>query len=633
MRSPKNALVACATVLLLGISLFMGCDSKKPVSASGQPIGTGPRTSVPKPLPSNLESSLVVDVVPLGDGFQLTRGGKPYQIKGAGGEGSLEMLASVGANSNRLWGVDDDTQARLDEAHAQGLTVALGIWIEHPSDKFSYNSYENVSQQVDLVIDAVRKYKDHPAVLVWGIGNEMEVSGGGQGDNPAIWQHVGYLASLVKKEDPHHPTMTVIAEVGGRKVKAINKFCPDIDIVGINSYGGARTVGERYRQTGGTKPFIVTEFGPIGTWEVNKNDIGAILEPTSTEKVKFYRDAYESFTNDSMCLGSYAFLWGHKQEGTETWFGMLTPDGKKTAAVDLMQELWTGNKPDNPCPEVKPLEINGDKNVDPGAEVRVQLVASDSDGSPLNVSWKLMQEADSYVTGGFKQETPPTFEDSLVKGSIDSAVFKLPEQSGLYRIYATVDDGAGAAIANIPVRVKSPEAEVDLSEVKKGKLPYALYEEPVDIADFVPSGFMGTASALTVEQASKDKPHSGDHCLECSYSIPGNWGGVVWQSPENDWGDKPGGLNLEGAKRFSFWARGDKGAEVIKFGVGLIGREKPFFDTVKKEIEVTLTSEWKQYEIDLSDSDCRRIKSGFYFSLAGQGKALKFFLDDLKYEE
>ena len=106
----------------------------------------------------------------------------------------------------------------------------------------------------------------------------------------------------------------------------------------------------------------------------------------------------------------------------------------------------------------------------------------------------------------------------------------------------------------------------------------------------------------------------------------------MWQSPENDWGDLPGGLNLTGAKRMSFWARGSAGGESITFGVGLIGRDKPHFDTAKKEIKVELTKEWKQYEIDLSDADCGRIKSGFFWSLAGQGRALKFYLDDLKFE-
>ena len=54
------------------------------------------------------------------NGWQLTRGGKPYLIRGAGGDGSLEALAAAGANSVRTWGADD-LGALLGNAHALGL--------------------------------------------------------------------------------------------------------------------------------------------------------------------------------------------------------------------------------------------------------------------------------------------------------------------------------------------------------------------------------------------------------------------------------------------------------------------------------------------------------------------------------
>ena len=62
--------------------------------------------------------------------------------------------------------------------------------------------------------------------------------------------------------------MTVIAELGKDKVQKIQKLCPDIDIIGVNSYGGGASLATRYRQAGGKRPFIVTEFGPPGTWEI-----------------------------------------------------------------------------------------------------------------------------------------------------------------------------------------------------------------------------------------------------------------------------------------------------------------------------------------------------------------------------
>jgi hypothetical protein len=127
-------------------------------------------------------------------------------------------------------------------------------------------------------------------------------------------------------------------------------------------------------------------------------------------------------------------------------------------------------------------------------------------------------------------------------------------------------------------------------------------------------------------------PKVGSTCLPVDYSRGDAWGGVVWQSPENDWGDEDGGLDLSGATKLTFWARGKAGNEESKFGVGIIGRERPFFDTTKKEVLIKLSDKWERYSIDLTGSDLQRIKSGFYFSLAGQGQPLTFYLDDIRFE-
>ena len=98
----------------------------------------------------------------------------------------------------------------------------------------------------------------------------------GQEDNLAMWNAIEDIAKMAHKVDPNHPTMTVVAELGGNKVKKINEHCPDIDIVGINSYGGGPSVGERYKPAGGVKPYVITEYGPPGTWESGKNAWGVV---------------------------------------------------------------------------------------------------------------------------------------------------------------------------------------------------------------------------------------------------------------------------------------------------------------------------------------------------------------------
>ena len=49
-----------------------------------------------------------------------------------------------------------------------------------------------------------------------------------------------------------------------------------------------------------------------------------------------------------------------------------------------------------------------------------------------------------------------------------------------------------------------------------------------------------------MDAASTDHPHSGATCLKVDFTATQTWGGVVWQSPANAWGDKPGGFNKTG---------------------------------------------------------------------------------------
>jgi beta-galactosidase/beta-glucuronidase len=120
---------------------------------------------------------------------RLIRDGQPYFVKGVGGHTHLAELAAAGGNSIRTWGTDHLDEL-LDQAHRHGLTVCVGLWLGHERHGFDYQDLSSVVDQLDTCRKAVHRYKDHPAVLMWGIGNEME----GDGSNPAIWYAVDHIA-------------------------------------------------------------------------------------------------------------------------------------------------------------------------------------------------------------------------------------------------------------------------------------------------------------------------------------------------------------------------------------------------------------------------------------------------------
>jgi hypothetical protein len=568
-----------------------------------------------------------VRVVENGGGYGLLRDGRPYSIKGVGGNGSLALLAASGGNSIRTWGAEG-LDKTLDEAHKLGLTVAVGIWLGHERHGFDYANVDQVAKQYEETRKIVLKYKDHPAVLLWGIGNEME----GEGGNAAIWSAVNNLAAMVKGIDPDHPTMTVVAEIGGNKVRNLHRLCPAVDIVGINSYAGVPSLPERYRKAGGTKPFIVTEFGPAGMWETKKNDWNVPPELTSTEKAKAYRAGYEAtIAAKPLCLGSYAFLWGTKQEATATWFGMLLPDGRRLAAADTMAELWSGRPVANACPVIEGLSVEGPDQVAPGATVRATLKASDPERDPITVRWVLRAEVENYSSGGDNEAAAPEFAKAITESSLDSVRVIMPKDGGGYRLFAYLDDAhGGAAVANVPLFVKGPKRVV---LGKATARPLIVYDEAGVKSPYVPTGWMGNTKAMTLNESSDENPHQGKTCLRLDYRAPDQWGGIVWQDPPGDWGNLPGGWDLSGAKTLAFWARGAKGGEVVSFELGLLGKDKPFPDTGRaKKADVTLTADWQQIRIDLSGQDLTRIKSGFVVTVAGQGKPVTVYLDDIAYE-
>ncbi len=170
------------------------------------------------------------------------------------------------------------------------------------------------------------------------------------------------------------------------------------------------------------------------------------------------------------------------------------------------------------------------------------------------------------------------------------------------------------------------------ADVAKAKLPVVVYGKGATALPYIASGYMGNTEAIKIDFNCKDQPHEGAACMEVDYTASDNWGGVVWQSPANDWGDKPGGLDLTGAKKLSFWARGSTGGEKVNFSFGLLGKSKKYPDSAKGNTSVTLTTDWKQYSIDLAGDDLSCIKTGFCWIVNGAGHPTKFYLDDIEYD-
>ena len=378
--------------------------------------------------------------------WHLTLNGKPYFIKGGGGGGSKALLKEIGGNSFRTWGADK-AKVELDEAQKYGHTVMLGFWLGHHNHGFSYLNKAALEKTEREVLETVAKIKNHPALLCYSLGNEMEL---GEPNPKEMWQFINRLAKKVKEADPNHPVGTVVADMWKEKADAILEFAPELQYMGINSYGGATSVGRRWRELGGNIPYILTEYGPKGANECGKAPNGLPLEWTSTYKADWYREVYEKTILEEKgkwCLGGYVFTWGHKNEGSPTWFGTMLPDGTKLEVVATLAKFW-GGKVANRCPRIEEVKVTKDAPAE-GETVSASVSAKDPEGDKLKWQWTLIDEASYYGEAGLGLAMPQGWDEAIVAGQGTNKVkVKLPG-GGNYRLYAYCFDGKGnAAYAN-----------------------------------------------------------------------------------------------------------------------------------------------------------------------------------------
>lgn len=388
--------------------------------------------------------------------------GEEFYVMGAGLEhGNIDALAQHGANSFRTWRTDNGKQSGqevLDAAHEKGLMVLMGLDFARERHGFDYSDAAKVAAQKEEFRQKVLIYKDHPALLGWGLGNELNL----RYTNKQVWDAVNDIAKMIHKIDGNHPTTTMLAGIGKEEVDYISTNCPDLDFISIQLYGEIINLQQRLDKVGYDGPYMVTEWGATGHWEAGKTNWGAPIEENSTEKALAIQKRFEKaiLIDSSRCLGSYVFLWGQKQERTPTWYGLFTENGEESPAIDVMHYFWNDNQwPANRAPEIKSATLNGkfasqSVHLTAGDEVEFAFDAVDPDEDEMSWRFEVLPEATDLHDGGDAEKRPIAIEDLLVSEAVGKITFKVPDQSGAYRAFIYILDGQNnAATVNIPFHV------------------------------------------------------------------------------------------------------------------------------------------------------------------------------------
>ncbi len=400
----------------------------------------------------------VVTIVKESGVWKLKRNGQNFIVKGVAASKALNTnissyiteLESFSGNTIRTYSVNEFTQDILDEAYANGISVCLGLWVNREADNFDYNNTTAVSQQLLNLKTQVLAYKDHPALLMWGVGNEVDASY----SNLKVWNAINDIAAMIHTEDGNHPVTTMLANTLPAKIAEIKTRAPQLDLICSNTYApNLPAVTTNLQQGGWTKPYMITEFGPRGTWQMNPEPTrilpwGALVEQTSTEKAEIYRSSYNqhikaNFNNG--CLGSFAFVWGYQAHGAVlTWFGFHTTDGRTFGAADIMKRVWSDWYPANRAPEITSRNnmTLGSQHADDGIYVtkgstrQAAVMASDPDGDPLVYEWRIVPEGVAGPGGA----PHPGLTGLITTNGNATVSFKVPATAGAYRLYVYVKD-------------------------------------------------------------------------------------------------------------------------------------------------------------------------------------------------
>lgn len=265
---------------------------------------------------------------------------------------NLPLMRAASINVVKTYGPLD--AATLDELLAHGIFAIITV----------FTAEGNVFEPV------VQTLRDHPAVLMWMVGNEWNLNRLYQtctGD--ACSARVEAVARRIKQLDPRHPVATSFAPSGELPGEADLRRLPSVDVWGLNIYSqpGFFNRFNNWRllaqQTGIRKPFFLSEYGADAYDNLNgRPDLEAQAQALRRQTAEI-RIQLSAHNPAFPCLGGTPFEWndewwkrgnpgaqdagGFANDGVaadrfanEEWWGIVDVERNPRPAYQVLKELY-----------------------------------------------------------------------------------------------------------------------------------------------------------------------------------------------------------------------------------------------------------------------------------------------------
>ncbi len=266
----------------------------------------------------------------------------------------LALMFEAGINTIRVYTPISDVSV-LDEIHKAGLKVIIG---------FGYNQGGENDMLSGSFITYIKKFKHHPAILMWELGNEYNYHPEWfKGSLKNWYSALNQATQLIHQHDSSHPVTTAHGELPDSLALTM---CPNIDVWGMNVYrwDNPEKIFSEWRAVS-RKPMYLSEAGADSYMTISKDGYkkgsNELAQADATENI-----LNAIFRNQAICLGVTLFafvdeLWkagdnnaldiggwapnsgGVPYDGApnEEYWGIVDIERNKKQAFSVVKEKYT----------------------------------------------------------------------------------------------------------------------------------------------------------------------------------------------------------------------------------------------------------------------------------------------------
>lgn len=241
-------------------------------------------------------------------------------------DGDFGKMRAAGINTIVGWDADKGyeqdkfDQLTLDKAWEHGLGVVMPFYLPPEGDYADPAFCEQLKAELAA---KVTTYRDHPAIRMWGIGNEVIQGVIERGQVEAFGQLYLELADLAHELDPNHPV--IYREAEDVFFPLLTWYNPEdgVDrpwlLYGLNIYTfRLEQILDGWSSTSGGRPLFITEFAPED-WSPADRPLGYLM----------MWDMLRAHTD--FVLGAAPYVWTTEgPEPVDRSYGLMDAAGNPT---------------------------------------------------------------------------------------------------------------------------------------------------------------------------------------------------------------------------------------------------------------------------------------------------------------